>query len=126
MTDINTLIGKGLTFPLQLQGGRLVVSTGVELLRSAIGMRISWPAFTKFYDYNFGCRIPEIIADPSDAYLKQLASYFVIKALEKEYRIKLKSIKFTTPLDNILLLQLQYTIVSTNQEDLFTFPFYKP
>jgi hypothetical protein len=124
-SEVQDFIGKGITLPLQLEGGKTPLKSGFDLIRASIVMVLSWPYATRFFIKQFGSRLEELLEEPNDDVLFSLVETFVIDSLKEwEPRVELTGLEITrNDLGGIKLL-ITYRVLSIQQEDTFIFPFY--
>ncbi len=129
MTNTEKFLGSGLAFPLLLDdSGKVVVSTGIDLIKSSIYNIINWPYKHRFFLEEYGCRIEELLEEPNDNISFNLARRYITDALndwEKRISIIPSDIAVERVDDKAVYLKLKYTIVSTKKEETFIYPFYK-
>lgn len=125
--SLQKFIGTGITLPLQLVNGRVPLETGVELIRKSIVMILAWPYGTRFFLNEFGSRVEELLEEPNDDILQNIAQTFIADAISLwEPRVNLVGTNFSrNDQGNGLDLTLQYEIITTQQIDTFVFPFYR-
>lgn len=126
--DKNDFIGGGLEYPLKLVNGGVKATTGLPLLRSALKILLSWDSFTRFFLYEYGNRIREVLEEPNDDVLEQVIRRFTIDTIDEwEKRVVLQEVTVIKDqtLGTKLSIQLDYTIINTNVQDSFIFPFYE-
>ena len=133
MTDF---LGKGLSFPFRFSprtGGTAVSSSTsfhpdhihesiTQILGTRLGERIHRP--------DFGSRLHELVFEPNDRVLKALLRQYISQALHRwEPRIRVASIAFDdNPVvtdQNRLDVHMHYSIIATNTEANFVYPFYR-
>jgi len=121
------LIGKGIVYPIILNGyGRPDYKTGITLIRSSILIILTWPLFSRYFLKTFGSKLFDLLDEPNDGILISLIDQFVIDALNTwEKRIILIAVDIETTAFDKVSVQLTYRIIDTQQEDIFTFPFYR-
>lgn len=129
MTNTEKFLGSGLAFPLLLDdSGKVVVSKGIDLIRSSIYNIINWPYKHRFFLEEYGCRVEELLEEPNDNVSFNLARRYLTDALndwEKRISIVPSDIIVERTSDKAVYLKLKYTIVSTKKEETFIYPFYK-
>lgn len=129
MTNTEKFLGSGLAFPLLLDdSGKVVVSKGIDLIRSSIYNIINWPYKHRFFLEEYGCRVEELLEEPNDNISFNLARRYLTDALndwEKRISIVPSDIVVERTSDKAVYLKLKYTIVSTKKEETFIYPFYK-
>ena len=129
MSNSIKFLGSGIAFPLQLDdSGKVVVTAGVDLIKSSILNIINWPQRHRFFLEQYGCRIEECLEDPNDAVNLNLIKRYItdsIQTWEKRVEINPSSIKLLGIDDTTIKLEMRLYIVSTKREETFIFPFYK-
>lgn len=123
----NKFIGSGITFPIELnEFGRPNWVNDIRLIESSIKMILYWPQNTRFFNENFGARIPELIEEPNDGVARSLLNTFVKESLEKhEKRIIVTKVTIISYDDTKVNISLSYTVRNTKIEETFIFPYYK-
>lgn len=120
--------GKSIIFPLSLTtGGKPLVITGPELIRSDIENLLAWEFSSRYFLREFGWKARKLIDEPNDKITKAIILdylYFAIATWEKRVAINHDKSKVVQTMDGISV-ELWYTILSTQKEDSFIFPFYK-
>ncbi len=127
MTNDEKFLGVGIIFPIQLNNGAAVVDTGIPLLRSSLGILLTWPTYTRWMLGEYGSRAEELLENPLDLVTTETMRRYVIDTItDWEKRITLVSVEFSVnDLGTKLELVLQYRVVSSKQLDTFVFPFYE-
>lgn len=124
---VEDFIGKGITFPIQLNRGRAVVNTGFELIKSSIEQIIFWPLGTRYYLAEFGSRMNELEEEPNDNVLINLLSTFVIDAIpEWETRVQILSVEWaqTGTMGEGLSVKITGKLINSQTPFTHIFPFY--
>jgi phage baseplate assembly protein W len=106
--------------------GSVTLISGPENIENAIATIVSTAPGERPFRPLFGCQIWELIFDPINESTLQMMSMFVSEALEMwEPRITVTSVE-TEPGDDDgeVLIDISYTIISTNDERNLVFPFY--
>ena len=124
---IENFIGKGLTFPIELSGGRGVIKTGFDLIRQSVRTILSWPYGHRFMLGEFGSRIEELLEEPNDEVSRQLIESFIKDALSTwEKRIQVLELGVeNNSTEGTVMIKLTYRIVNSQTVDNFIFPFYR-
>ena len=125
---IKKFIGSGITFPLQIEKGSVVVKSDFSLIRSSIGIILNWQIGTRFYNERFGSRIWECLEEPNDNVVKALLSHFIIESLtlwEKRIELKNNSLIYTKVSHDKINITLTYRLKNSNIEETYIYPFYK-
>jgi phage baseplate assembly protein W len=123
---IKDFIGSGISFPIQLNNGKVVVSSGFELIRSSILMILGWPVGTRFYLSEFGSKLEDLLEEPNDDILKQIIYTFVVDPITVwEKRITLVDVSLEDVTQTKLNLRMTYRILNSQTTDTFVFPFYR-
>lgn len=123
---IETYVGKGLSFPVELDKvGRPVLKTGFELINSSIKIIITWPYLTRIFLSEFGSRVEYLFEEPNDDVFRKLVEHFVFEALSTwETRITVLEVKAVRRQPEKLDVSVTYVIKNTNLENTFVFPYY--
>ena len=123
----NEFVGQGFPFPLRIDHtGSMTLISGEDEIKNAITIILSTAFGERPFRPRFGCQIWELIFDPINESTLQMMSMFVSEALEMwEPRIIVTSVE-TEPGDDDgeVLIDISYTIISTNDERNLVFPFY--
>lgn len=121
----NDFIGKGITLPLVLVGGRPLLDSGFSLIRASIKTILSWEYGQRFFLNEFGSRLEDLIEEPNDLILQNEINIFVKEALENwEKRIiPIRASIIST--DGKISLDISYRVLNSQQVDNFIFPFYE-
>lgn len=124
-----SFLGSGWSFPPEFDASKAEVkmlqdeddiASSIEILLStAIGERIMQP--------RYGCRLNELMFEPMNNtmqnYLKNMVEHAI---LIYEPRISLNSVSLdmTEVLEGKVIINVDYTIISTNSRDNMVYPFY--
>jgi phage baseplate assembly protein W len=120
-------VGKGFSSPMRIDHtGSVTFVSGPENIENAIATIVSTAPGERPFRPLFGCQIWELIFDPINESTLQMMSMFVSEALEMwEPRITVTSVEAEPgDEDGEVLLDIAYTIISTNDERNLVFPFY--
>ena len=126
--EIRKFIGGGITFPLQIVNGKVLIKSDFSLIRSSIGIILNWQIGTRFYNESFGSRIWECLEEPNDNVIKSLLSHFIIESLttwEKRIELRNGSITYTKVNHDKINIALTYRLRNSNIEETYIYPFYK-
>ena len=120
------IVGKGLTYPLELNSkGTAVLKEGAELIQSALSILFFTESTTRFFNRSFGTGLAALLEEPNDLILQSLATEVIIEALNAwETRIELLEIEYSR-YEEHLNITLRYNIKETNEIDNFVFPYYQ-
>ena len=128
MADIvlDGFIGQGITFPIQLDSrGAAIIDANTDIVRKSILSIINWPLATRFFNNHYGSRIEHIMDEPNDAVLMGLLNHFVLESITTwEARATNLRVSMTRKNEYTIDVFLKYTLVNTQKEDSFVFPFY--
>lgn len=123
---VQDFIGAGLTFPIQLQNGRPLLSSGFDLIRASIINILSYELGSRFFLAEFGSRLNELIEEPNDEILANLLNQFVIGAVTQwEKRIQTIATSIVNENDTTIFISITYQVLNVNTPDNFIWPFYK-
>lgn len=130
METNKSFIGRGWGFPPEFNRGTKAVKmledeadikSSLELLLSTrLGERIMVP--------NYGCNLDELLFKPLNITLKTFVVDLIKTAiLYHEPRIEVSKIRIdpTKELEGVLLINIDYTIRTTNSRKNMVYPFYK-
>lgn len=122
---IQNFIGNGITLPLELVSGRPPLKTGFDLIKSSIKMILDWSFGSRPFLSEFGSRLNELLEEPNDDILQNVAQVFVKDAISTwEKRIELISADISRNNDTTLSITLVYRVVNSNVVDSYIYPFY--
>lgn len=126
MNDLSKIIGTGVVFPLQLSStGTVEITSDIELIRSSIRAVVTWPKFTHHTIYTFGNQSNILLEEPNDFVTGEMIRAYTIDALSLwEKRISLNAVSAIYE-GSTINIGLKYTILNTNIQDSFIFPFYE-
>lgn len=125
-TALNTFLGMGLVFPIQLDTtGKPPIEGGFTLIESSIKVILSWAIGTKYYLGEFGSRLEHLLQEPNDDVIKALVKHFTVDVISQwEKRVELLEVKLDSRSDNIIAIFIKYRIKNTKLENSFIFPYY--
>jgi len=123
---LDKFIGQGITFPIQLDSrGAAIIDSGTAIVRKSILGIINWPLATRFFNNVYGSRIEDVMDEPNDTILMGLLNHFVIESINQwETRVINVQTSIQRKNENIMEIFLKYTLINTQKEDSFVFPFY--
>jgi len=123
----NKFIGSGIIFPIELNNmGRPDYVSDIRLILSSIKNILYWPKNTRFFNENFGARIPELLEEPNDGVARSLLRTFVEEAIATyEKRIIIKDITVHSYDDTKVNLKMTFSLRTSKIEETFIFPYYK-
>lgn len=123
---LNDYLGKGLTYPIQLdENGTPVISGGLDLIKSSLLVILTWDNYRIFLE-DFRCRIVELIEEQNSIVLISVVKVFIRNAITKyEPRIKLLDITVINQDFDKIEFFINYKINNTSIEDSFIYPFYR-
>ncbi len=100
---------------------------GDASVREAILIILSTPIGSRVMNYEFGCRIHELLFAPNNHATHGLAIHYVEAALRTwEPRIEVQQVDITVdpPEPNLMLIDIRYTIRTLNTDANLVYPFY--
>jgi phage baseplate assembly protein W len=125
-TPIKNFIGNGLVFPIQLDGGSGVLSTGLDLVRASIKNILAFTIGDRYLLGEFGSLLDNLIEEPNDDVLGAALNQYVSDAILRwEPRVVNISTTITRVNDTMVELSLQYYIKNAQTPDNFVYPFYQ-
>lgn len=123
---VRDFIGNGLVFPLTLENGRGVLSSGFDLIRGSIKNILAFKYGTRFFLPEFGSRINELIEEPNDQILHNLITTFIIDAITRwEKRVGTINTEIIDIDDHSIKVSITYQIKNSQTVDNFVYPFYR-
>jgi len=99
MADVDKLLAekwRGPSLPISIIGGNYFRSSGsFDVIWSSILMILMTPRGLRLYDPKFGSRLHELVFEPNDEILSQMADYFIRDAVQSsgEDRVIIRTIK---------------------------------
>lgn len=121
-------LGTGWSFPptFDKKGRTVEMLSDKADIKSCLGILLSTSIGERIMQPKYGCDLKRFLFEPLNTTLKAYIKDLVKKAiLYFEPRIKLEEISLTTD-DNegILLITVDYTIITTNTRNNLVFPYY--
>jgi phage baseplate assembly protein W len=124
-SEVEDFLGRGITLPLRLENGSIPLDSGPTLIKASIRMILAWAFGTRFFLAEFGSRVENLIEEPNDDVLLNIAHALVAEAIEKwEPRVEFIDVELERPDFNKLSLRIIYRVISSQQTDTFVYPFY--
>lgn len=121
---ITDFLGTGLSYPIELENGKPVVSKGKALITSSIKTILSWVLGTRFFLGEFGTRIYDLLEEPNDTVANDLLEAFIKEGLTKwEKRITVSGVKVSQT-ENNKLATIIYSINGLPGLETFIWPIY--
>lgn len=128
MTDDNAFLGTGWAFPPHFQGPdrHAVMSSDSQDIEQSLTILLSTTPGERPMVPDFGCRIHQFVFEElTQTVLTQLESEIRHAILFFESRITLEEMHFLPePLTGKLLIQLDYSVITTNTRSNMVYPFY--
>lgn len=119
-------LGKGIIFPVELTNGAPVIRDDSTLITSSIKLILGWPYRDRFFLANYGSRLEELLEEPNDDITLNLIQFFIFDSIRRwEPRVKLKNTDVVERDQEKLQILIEYTIVESETEESFIYPFYK-
>lgn len=124
----STFLGVGWTFPPELdQGGQIAMAPYEHAVAQAIWIVLGTAPGERAMRPDFGCGIHALVFAPNSPDTAGRLAALVSEALSRwEPRIDLRSVRAVAdPLDpTLLLIEIAYTVRSTNNRFNLVYPFY--
>jgi phage baseplate assembly protein W len=121
-------VGSGLAYPVRVDlTGHVALVEGERELEQSIALILCTIPGERPMRPEFGCRIHDYVFAPADATTAGLVAYEVRQSLLRwEPRIDVRDVIVTPdPFDSgVLLVDIRYTVRSTNDPRNLVFPFY--
>jgi len=115
-------IKHGLTFPIQLDNGKPIISTYAESIEASIRNLIIWPYNNRYFNRSFGSRLYELIEEPVNRNTLFFSREFVMESI-KQWEPRVRIIDVITnqgDTSSKLSITIKYTIKTTNTTNQLT------
>jgi len=124
-----SFLGTGWSFPPQFdnEGGRVDMLSDGEDIRSSLEILLSTRPGERVMLPNYGCNLDELLFEPLTTTMKTYMKDLIQTAiLYHEPRIAVDKIELidTGEMEGRILINIEYTIRSTNSRFNYVFPFY--
>jgi len=124
-----SFLGTGWSFPPQFDndGGRVEMLSDGEDIRSSLEILLSTRPGERVMLPNYGCNLDELLFEPLTTTMKTYMKDLIQTAiLYHEPRIAVDKIELidTGEMEGRILINIEYTIRSTNSRFNYVFPFY--
>lgn len=121
-------IGRGLTFPLQVDSqGRLALTNGESEIEQSIRIILETSPGERVMRPTFGCRVWELLFESRNATTEALLKQYVREALAMwEPRIDVIGVDILdeSMYDAAIMVNIRYTIKNAHNERSIVYPFY--
>ena len=120
-------LGQGWAFPVAVEDGKVALASDADDIKQAIGIILGTSQGERLMRPTFGSRLQELVFAPNNNATIALAVNYVNDALaEWEPRIDLDEVTVTVGGEdmNILYLNINYHIRTSNTPDNLVYPFY--
>lgn len=128
MTNDNAFLGTGWAFPPGFTGPnhQVIMSSDVQDIEQSLTILLSTTPGERLMTPDFGCRINQFVFEElTQTVLTQLASEIRHAILFFESRINVEDVHFLPePLSGKLLIQIDYSVITTNTRSNMVYPFY--
>jgi phage baseplate assembly protein W len=119
-------LGKGWKFPITAQGGKIAVAEYEESIRDSIWLVLSTAKGERVMRPDFGCGIHDMVFAPNNAGTRGRIEIDVREALLKwEPRIIVDKLDVSAgDRGELILIQIDYRVRTTNSRFNLVYPFY--
>ena len=128
MSAIKNFLGKGFSFPLNVNGrGNVELSSDVDNIEAAVRVILGTAKGERLMRPDFGCEIHDLVFHPVNANTCAQVSLYVNMALLKwEHRIEDIDVEsYPDPTsENTILVTINYRVRSTNKMTNLVYPFF--
>lgn len=128
MNDTRSILGKGWTFPPNLDRDRssIRMTAYEQKIRQSLWTLLSTTPGERVHRYDYGCPIRRYVFEVMDTSTQTLLRDEIEHAIVMfEPRVKLNKVDFEVEMDKgILHINLDYTIRQTNRRTNMVYPFY--
>lgn len=121
-------IGTALSNPLVLDAGKWLVNSGTDVIVASVIDILGTAKGETFLNEEYGSRLEELLFSTNDEVTFSIIKQFVFEALnEWEQRIRVDSVEVSSSEDKKIkvLIHISFTVVNTNLQNSFVFPFYE-
>jgi phage baseplate assembly protein W len=124
--DDNTFLGKGVALDFDVdKGGVVKMSSLQELVKESLFIILSTKIGERVMNYNFGCRIHELMFELNTPATHAKARMYVDDAIKRwEPRVEVTKISVEKGAKNEMVIDVNYFIVEANIVDNLVYPFY--
>ena len=121
-------LGKGMRFPIRPDpvSGRLLPSTGMELVRQSIEQILDTEPGERIMLPDFGCGLQRYLMEPNTLTTRSAMQHDIEDALARwEPRIRLTDVAVTAREDpSLVWIEISYVRLSDLRSDNIVYPFY--
>lgn len=121
-----TVLGTGLSFPYELESGRLETAEGVASVEAAMRMLFNTTIGDRFMLPEYGSKLPHLLFEPCDEQTAARAQVYVLEAIERWItRIRAASVRAEAmPEMDAIRIQVDYQLITDPSPRTFVYPFY--
>lgn len=124
METTSAYLGRGLSYPLVLTNGSVVVDDYEALIKHSLEFIVGWEYGTRFFFPTFGSRLWELQGEPNDGVLVALVKRFLLDAVNSnESRISILEVAVSRPKNTSINIYCRYKINATRKDTDFNFQF---
>jgi len=125
-----TFLGIGWSFPptFDQASKKVEMISALEDINSSLEILLSTKLGERIMVPNYGCNLDDLVFDAMDTTTETFVTELIRTAiLYHEPRINLEAVNYVKDNQNegILLIEIEYTVRTTNSRSNFVFPFYK-
>lgn len=125
MSDTNDFLGIGWSFPPTFNSRGVVMDNELEDIEKSLEILFTTRTGERFLQPQYGCDLTDIVHDPQSISMSQIRSLINKAITAYEPRIILQDVTVTPRhQEGLLLLEIEYLILSTNRQHNFVHPFY--
>lgn len=129
MTQDKDFLGRGWGFPPTFtdQARGVGMSSGQEDIEASLKILLSTRLDERVMRLDYGCQLDRLLFEPITTNLiTQMKDLIYYAILHYEPRVKLQGINFDSSrqLEGVILISLDYEIISTNSRYNYVYPFY--
>ena len=128
MTDINSFLGTGWSFPPQFSktGKNVKMISDEEDIHNSLEVLLATRVGERLMQPKYGCNLDVLLFEPINITLQTFIKDLVFTSIfYYEPRVKPEDVKLSAPdNDGSILIEVQYTIRATNTRYNLVYPFY--
>lgn len=130
MSDQNSFLGTGWGFPptFTTENSGVGMTSGFEDIQASLDILLSTRLGERVMRPKYGCNLDVMVFEAMNTNMITYVKDLITNAIKiYEPRIKLESINLDTAREKegVLLIELEYTVKSTNSRHNYVYPFYK-
>src|SRR5205085_7556909 len=129
MSSASPFLGQGWAFPPEFTSGGcdVVMAAGIEDIKQSLEILFGTRLNERIMQEDYGCNLDEFVFEETSSETLNRLEYIIKEAvLYHEVRIELNNLQFNLDRERegVLLIQLDFTVPSSNSRYNMVYPFY--